>query len=77
MATKTQKKPEWDELGFIMKWESEEMDEEELAEGFQHLIDNGHCWSLQGCYGRTAAALIEAGLCVDTHNRLGKNPQAN
>lgn len=53
----------WDELGFIMAWESGETDDEQLIVGFQHLIDNGHAWSLQGMYGRMATALIERGFC--------------
>lgn len=52
-----------DELDFIMEWETEDVSQARLVEGFQHLIDNGHAWTLQGCYGRTAAALIEQGLC--------------
>lgn len=57
-------KDKFDELGFIMAFEGGEIEtDEELAEGFQHLIDNGHAWTLQGMYGRTAQALIDAGLC--------------
>jgi hypothetical protein len=68
---KTEEKP-WNELDFIMAWEDGSTTDKQTIEGFQHLIDNGHAWSLQGCYGRTAAALIEQGYCQDTHNRLGK-----
>lgn len=61
---------EWDELDFIMRLEGGELDsEEELVEGFQHLVDNGHAWTLQGVYGRTAMALIKQGLVVP--NRKG------
>lgn len=37
--------------------------EEETINAWQHLINTGACWSLQGWYGRTAAALIENGVC--------------
>ena len=41
----------------------EPADEDEVLEAWQHLIDTGLCWQLQGCFGRRAAALIDAGLC--------------
>ncbi len=41
----------------------EEGTEEEVISGWQHLIDTGLCWTLQGCFGRQAAALIESGVC--------------
>lgn len=53
---------QWDELDFIMRWEAGETSDEETIEGFQHLVNNGHAWTLQGMYGRTASRLIEAGL---------------
>lgn len=40
----------------------EEADEERVIEAWQHLVDTGACWSLQGWYGRTATALIEDGI---------------
>lgn len=38
-------------------------DEEILNEAWQHLIDTGLCWQLQGWFGRTAVRLIEEGIC--------------
>ena len=46
----------------IMRYEGGEMDEAEMIEFFQKLVDNGMAWRLQGHYGRTAQALIDAGL---------------
>lgn len=47
----------------IMAYEAGELDEEGTITLFQGLIDSGLAWQLQGSYGRTAAGLIEAGLC--------------
>jgi hypothetical protein len=38
--------------------------EEQQISAWQHLIDTGLAWSLQGSFGRTAMALIEAGICT-------------
>ena len=50
-------------VDFIIEYEAGALSEEEVIDGFQQLIDNGIVWSLQGHYGRTAATLIDAGLC--------------
>lgn len=54
---------EFDRIDFVMRYENGELEEDEIIEGFQHLIDDGTVWELQGSYGRTARNLIEAGLC--------------
>ena len=46
----------------IIRYESEEIDQEEMVALFQDLVDSGLAWSLQGHYGRTAMGLIEAGI---------------
>ena len=38
--------------------------EEQVIEAWQHLIDTGLCWQLQGFFGRTAQSLIDAGVCT-------------
>ena len=37
--------------------------EAEQIEAWQHLIDTGLAWTLQGWFGRYAAELIEQGVC--------------
>lgn len=41
----------------------EEADHEEQIEAWQHLIDTGLAWQLQGWFGRQAASLINQGVC--------------
>lgn len=47
----------------LMEFENGEMDQDEAVNMFQRLINSGLAWQLQGYYGRTAKALIDAGLC--------------
>ncbi len=52
----------YDVTNAIIAYESGVMeDEEDLFRLFQHLVDTGMAWTLQGHYGRTARMLIEAG----------------
>ena len=37
--------------------------DEERIRAWQHLIDTGLAWQLQGSFGRTAMNLIESGIC--------------
>lgn len=41
-----------------------EPSQEAFIEAAQHLIDTGTAWQLQGHFGRTCMALIEAGHCT-------------
>jgi hypothetical protein len=36
---------------------------DERQAAWQHLIDTGVCWNLQGYFGRTAKRLIDEGIC--------------
>jgi len=58
---KTLKKERYDHVGAIIAFESGELDEALTLELFQHLVDTGLAWSLQGSYGRMADALIQGG----------------
>lgn len=56
-------KKAFDVTGFCIAWENGDLSEPDVIDGFQELIDSGLAWQLQGCYGRTAQALINAGHC--------------
>ena len=36
--------------------------EDQFIEAWQHLVDTGLAWTLQGSFGRTAQALINQGI---------------
>jgi fructose-bisphosphate aldolase class 1 len=52
----------YDVTGAIIAFECGELEEDAVIELFQHLVDTGLAWSLQGSYGRAARSLIDAGL---------------
>ena len=51
------------EATMIAEGVEEASSEEEFIEAWQHLIDSGLAWTLQGFFGRTANHLIEEGIC--------------
>jgi hypothetical protein len=62
------KKP-YDVTGGIIAYETGELDHEEVVELFQHLVDTGLAWQLQGHYGRTARQLIDCGYVNPRSNK--------
>lgn len=57
-------KPEFDSATFVIDYESGLLEPKEIIEGFQHLINSGLVWGLQGHYGRVANQFIESGDCT-------------
>ena len=48
-------------IDYIIKYENGQLSDKNTLKLFSELIRTGQVWSLQGCYGRTASALIEDG----------------
>ena len=59
--------PQFDSVSFIMGYETGSLSQEEVVTGFQHLIDSGLVFQLQGSYQRMANDLILNGDC---HEKL-------
>tara|TARA_Y100000401_G_scaffold82316_1_gene67682 strand:+ start:2659 stop:2841 length:183 start_codon:yes stop_codon:yes gene_type:complete len=51
-------------VGIAEGWIESES-EEQILMAWQHLVDNGMVWTLQGWFGRTARNLIEQGIIKD------------
>lgn len=57
--------PKFDEVSYIMAFESGELRGNKVLDLFSSLIKSGRAWSLQGSYGRMAKSLIERGYISD------------
>jgi len=53
----------------IIAYETGQLDKKGIIKLFQHLVDTGQAWHLQGHYGRTANALINAGYVVPSRKK--------
>lgn len=49
------------DIDTMTAWEEGSLDFDDEVALFQGLVDSGLAWQLQGCYGRRAVDLIEAG----------------
>lgn len=48
----------------LIAHEEGELSSDDTVALFQSLIDDGTAWRFQGCYGRMASDLLEAGYCM-------------
>jgi hypothetical protein len=62
MTVQTNCKSDYEACAIIEGFDGDEHNADEVIDAFQHLINTGAAWSLQGFYGRSAARLIEQGL---------------
>jgi hypothetical protein len=51
----------FNEVDYIIAYEAGELRGQKVLELFSQLIKSGRAWTLQGCYGRYAEALIKRG----------------
>jgi len=54
---------DYDAIGIAEGFIEAENDEQYIS-AWQHLIDTGLAWSLQGWFGRNAMAMIKSGYCT-------------
>lgn len=58
----------YDAIAIAEGFYGEDISIEKQLEAWQHLIDTGLCWQLQGWFGRTASKLIASGFCKPANN---------
>lgn len=67
---------EFDQVAFVASFECGQLSQEEIIEGFQHLIEYDSIWDLPAIFGHTAVDFVEQGICKDTHGTLfQKHPE--
>ena len=61
VASKMKKSKPYDSFNDMMSYEDGSLDEKGTKKLFQHLVDSGEAWHLQGSYGRAANDMLESG----------------
>lgn len=56
------------EAVLIVEGETDNDDSDKYVAAWQHLIDTGLVWSLQGSFGRQAMRMIQSGHCKPQKN---------
>jgi hypothetical protein len=69
--------PTYDVTTALLAFEGGELDEQGTVELFQHLVDSGLAWQLQGHYGRCAQALIDHGRVTRPAQKAHALPEAS
>ena len=64
------------EATMIAEGVQEPENDEQYIQAWQHLIDTGLAWSLQGFFGRVASAMIAEGLCYYPVKKQPKKPKS-
>jgi len=70
---KITKKEKFDKIGMIIAYESGELSDKDTLKLFQHLVDTGEVWHLQGHYGRVANDLLQQGLIKPPKKKTKQN----
>ena len=72
------RKPKMTDLEAVLIAEGtqEAESDEQYILAWQHLIDTGQAWQMQGFFGRTASVMIQEGLCYLPIKKQPKKPKS-